>query len=345
MTSKPTGGNLPKLSVRLHGGLTARECVELAEVAEAAGFASLWFAENAFARGSLPSAAACAMATRRIGIGAGVFNPFSRHPTLMAMEVAALDELSGGRTMLGIGAGIASAVRKLGLDPDKPAPALRDTLIILRKLFAGETVDHAGARFSAQGVKLEHPTRADLPMLVAGRGEITSKMSGELADGVIISNMCSLPFAARTAERVNAGRSAVGRSGPAHAVQYMPCSVDVDEQRAVSAAKVAVADMLTSFWRMGERVVSARDAILSEGTVTAEEYERAVQMLQAGGSPEQLDARIARAFVLCGTPESCLARAAEYAAGGVTELALTFSGPTQTDQMRLLGDALRRAGS
>ncbi|MCG6204228.1 LLM class flavin-dependent oxidoreductase [Rhodopseudomonas sp. HC1] len=341
----PTGGNLPKLSVRLHGGLTARECVELAEVAETAGFASLWFAENAFARGILPSAAACAVATRRIAIGAGVFNPFSRHPTLMAMEVAALDELSGGRTMLGIGAGIASAVRKLGLDPEKPAPALRDTVVILRKLFAGETVDHPGAQFSARGVKLEHPTRADLPILVAGRGEITSKMSGELADGVLISNMCSLPFASRTAQRVNAGRSAGGRSGAAHAVQYMPCSVDADEQQAVSRAKFAVAEMLTSFWRLGERVPSARDAILSEGTVSADEYERAVQKLQAGGSPEQLDARIARAFVLCGTPESCLARAAEYAAAGVTELALTFSGPTQTDQMRLLGDALRPAGS
>ena len=79
-----------------------------------------WFAENAFARGVLPAAAACAMATSRLRIGAGVFNPFSRHPTMMAMEIGALDELSDGRAMLGIGAGIGSSVQKIGSSSDKP---------------------------------------------------------------------------------------------------------------------------------------------------------------------------------------------------------------------------------
>jgi hypothetical protein len=74
---------LPKLSVRLHGGLTPQQCVAQARAAEAAGFTGLWFAENPFARGILPAAAACAAATRTLTIGAGVFNPYNRHPTLI----------------------------------------------------------------------------------------------------------------------------------------------------------------------------------------------------------------------------------------------------------------------
>ena len=120
---------LPKLSIRLHGGMLPSECVALAEAADSAGFAGIWFAENAFARGILPAAAACAVTTRRISINAGVFNPYSRHPSMMAMEVGGLDELSGGRASLGIGAGIAAATEKLGMSSARPVPALRDTIM------------------------------------------------------------------------------------------------------------------------------------------------------------------------------------------------------------------------
>jgi 5,10-methylenetetrahydromethanopterin reductase len=152
---------LPNISLRLHGGISAAECIELARAAETAEFAGIWFAENAFARGTLPAAAACAMATQRIAINAGVFNPFSRHPTMMAMEIGALDELSGGRATLSIGSGIASATEKLGMDPSKPVPGLRDTLTIVRSLLRSGEADHTGAAFSARKVKLDYTPRED----------------------------------------------------------------------------------------------------------------------------------------------------------------------------------------
>jgi 5,10-methylenetetrahydromethanopterin reductase len=135
---------LPKLSVRLHGGIDPHRSVELAVCAEAAGFASLWFAENPFGRGVLPAAAACAMATQRIGIGIGVFNPYNRHPTLMAMEIGALDQLAQGRARLGIGSGIASATQRMGLRSDLPLAAVHDAIAIVRAMLAGENVNYAG---------------------------------------------------------------------------------------------------------------------------------------------------------------------------------------------------------
>ncbi len=116
---------LPSLSVRLHGGMTPQDCVEQARAAEAAGIDSIWFAENPFARGILPAAAACALATTTQSIGAGVFNPFSRHPTLIAMEIGALDELAGGRVRLGLGSGLRPPVERMGLDTKRSLTTLR----------------------------------------------------------------------------------------------------------------------------------------------------------------------------------------------------------------------------
>src|SRR5260221_13354262 len=114
----------PKLRVGLSGAVAPRRCVDLANIAEANGFHSLWFAENAFNRGVLPAASACAAATRRIGIGIGVFNPYNRHPTLMAMEIGALDELAQGRAPRAVGSGLAAATERPRARTEYPTAAM-----------------------------------------------------------------------------------------------------------------------------------------------------------------------------------------------------------------------------
>src|SRR3954468_22897955 len=105
---------LPRFAVRLHQALAPRQCVALAQAAEAAGFASVWFAENPFDRGVLPAVSACAVLTERIGIGVGIVTPYNRHPSLIAMEFGALDELAQGRMRLGVGSGIRVRIERLG---------------------------------------------------------------------------------------------------------------------------------------------------------------------------------------------------------------------------------------
>src|SRR5215813_2009590 len=105
--------DLPRIGIRLHGGLDPRTCARLAAVAEAKGFASIWFAENPFGRGVLPAISASAIATHRLLLGVGVVNPHCRHPAVIAMEFGALDELAEGRARLGIGAGIAAALARM----------------------------------------------------------------------------------------------------------------------------------------------------------------------------------------------------------------------------------------
>ena len=333
--------DLPKIGVRLHGSMTPGACIEVAKAAEAAGFTGLWFAENAFARGILPAAAACAASTQRLAINAGVFNPFSRHPTMMAMEAGALDELSNGRTSLSIGAGIASATEKLGFRASKPLPALRDTLIILRGLLRGEEVDHPGTAFSARKVKLDYTPRANIPVFLAGRGDLTAKLAGELADGLLVSNMCSIEFAGRVADLMQARRRAAGRTGRGSVVQYMPCSVRRDAKAALDAGKRAVGEMLPGFWALGQRLGTAKEALLAGTDITETEFAAAAVRLRAGEDAAQvLDQRYTTAFSLTGTPNDCLTAARRYGQAGITELALTFSGPTALEDISALSKAI-----
>ena len=110
----------PRLGVRLHGGLAAKRSAELAHAAEVNGFASVWFAENPMERGVMAALAACAVATQRIELGVGVWNPYLRHPAQIAMEIGALDELSDGRAALGLGSGLAAPIKRLGIDNGRP---------------------------------------------------------------------------------------------------------------------------------------------------------------------------------------------------------------------------------
>jgi 5,10-methylenetetrahydromethanopterin reductase len=332
---------LPKISIRVDGSMTPMECVEYAKTADAGEFSGVWFAENAFARGILPAAAACAVATKRLRINAGVFNPFSRHPAMMAMEIGALDELSGGRAALSIGAGIMSATQKMGLNPEKPLLALRDTIEIVRALLRGEEADHVGPSFSAKKIRLDYRPRSDIPIFLAGRGNLTVKLAGEAADGLIVSNMCSVQFAGRVAELMQSSRIASGRTGFGEVIQFMPCSVSHDAGEAMKAAKSIVGDMLPRFWALGQKLGSAKEALLAGIGVDEAGLSKIARRLSDGEDPAiVLDDGLTTAFSLAGTPEDCLSLARHYKAAGVTEIALTFNGPTAIEEILALGKAI-----
>ena len=86
--------------------VNARDYVGQAQAAERLGFHSFWVPEDCVFPGAFSSCAAIAAVTSRIKIGTDVINPYTRHPVLIALELAALDQLSGGRAILGLGASL-----------------------------------------------------------------------------------------------------------------------------------------------------------------------------------------------------------------------------------------------
>ena len=333
-----TAADLPRLSVRLHGGIDPRRCLELAKAADTHGFDTVWFAENPFNRGVLPAASACAVTTTRVRTGIGVLNPYNRHPTLIAMEIGALDELAHGRARLGIGSGIASATERMDLSSERPLAALRDAVTIVRGMLKGEEVDYTGRAFSAHKVRLEYQARRpDMPLLMAARGEQALALCGKIADGLMISNMCPPEFTRQAVDAVRKAAHEAGRPAPGHVVQYIPCAARPDRAEAYALAKTTIAEMLPGFWSLAQRIPAARSALLRAGELVEADFAVAVDRLRAGEKPEHaLDDRFVAAFAIAGTADDCLAQSRAYRVAGATELALTFVGAQPERDMEYL---------
>jgi 5,10-methylenetetrahydromethanopterin reductase len=303
-------GDIPRLGIRLHGGLSPQRCVELAMAAEANGFSSAWFAENPLERGALPALAACAVATRRVELGIGVWNPFLRHPAQIAMDASALDELAQGRVTLGIGSGLATPIARLGVDNARTLGALEDTFAIVRGLLAGKSVVHKGKVFAVEDVKLSYkPHRPDLPILMAARGPKALALSGRIADGLMISNMCPPGFAGWAA----------GIARPARLVQYVPCVVAADRRTALQTIQPVLMGMLKTFWALGQRVPAAKTSLVDHSGIPEADFAAALVRPAA-----DLDERFISAFAVAGTAEECRAQLGAYRHAGVTDLVLTF---------------------
>lgn len=164
----------------------ASRLADLAVRAEALGYDDFWLADERFFREVYASLALAATRTTRIRLGPCVTDPYSRHPALTAMAIATLDEIAGGRAMLGIGAGV-SGFKELGVNADRSAVAIREAVELIRRLLAGETVDLKGEQVTFHDGRLDFtPSRADIPIYVASQREAGCRVAGRVADGAIM---------------------------------------------------------------------------------------------------------------------------------------------------------------
>jgi len=189
----------------------AAEVVELAVRAEALGYDDFWLADERFFREAYTLLGLAAARTSRIRLGPGVTDPYSRHPALTAMAIATLDEVSGGRAVLGLGAGV-SGFRELGIDSSRSAVAIREAVALIRALLAGQTVTVKGeqVRFTDGRLDFKAP-RADVPIYVASQREAGCRVAGRVADGAIMQGCVAEPLVRFFKERVTEGAQRAGR--------------------------------------------------------------------------------------------------------------------------------------
>jgi 5,10-methylenetetrahydromethanopterin reductase len=331
---------LPRIALRVPGSVPVAACAEQARAAERAGFATLWFAENPFGRGALPALTACALATERIRLGVGVFNPFNRHPTLIAMEMATLDELSDGRAVVGIGSGI--KVSQMGLPGHRRIAATRDAIHIVKRLLHGELVSYAGTMFSIQNVRLDFSLRRPaMPVFMAAMGEQALRLCGEVADGLMISNMAPRAFTRRAVEIAARAATAGGRSSHGETIQYVPCAIDESGAVARQRAKAMVGGMLTSFWQSGGTSAATLSALRDYNGVDPEQFDQTMRRLVSGEPASSIiDDALLSEYAIAGTPSECLDQCRSYGHAGVTELGIWFAPPRALVEIERFGRLL-----
>lgn len=157
-----------------------------AQIADELGYDSFWVPE-AWGYEAFSLLTEIAVSTKRIGIATGIVNVFSRSPGLLGMHAATLDEISGGRLILGLGTSGLRVIEGFhGIKYKKPLTRMRQTIRIVQTLLAGQKLTEAGADLwpDLRPFKLEMtPIRQRIPIYCACLNDEAVRMTGELADG------------------------------------------------------------------------------------------------------------------------------------------------------------------
>jgi 5,10-methylenetetrahydromethanopterin reductase len=177
---------------------------------------------------------------------------------------------------------------------------------------------------------------------MAAMGEQALRLCGELADGLMVSNMCPPAYTTRAVGLVREAAARAGRPAPREVVQYVPCCVRDDGAEARRLAKQTVAAMLTAYWALGTASRATRAALEQHNGLPPGEFARVMERLGRGEPPaEALDDRLLAEYAIAGTVDECLARCRVYADAGVTELGVWFVGERAVEEIARLGAALR----
>jgi 5,10-methylenetetrahydromethanopterin reductase len=185
---------------------------EFTRRAEGLGYDELWVVEDCFYAAAISTATAALGAAERITVGIGVLPAVLRNPALAAMELAALARLHPDRLLAGFGHGVADWMRQVGAFPESQLAALGETVTAVRRLLAGERVSMEGRHVRLDGVALEHPPERIPPIFTGVRGPKSLRLSGEVADGTILTELSGPSYVRWARERIEEGRRNAGRT-------------------------------------------------------------------------------------------------------------------------------------
>jgi 5,10-methylenetetrahydromethanopterin reductase len=281
---------------------------------------ALWVFDERFERDAWISLGLLGGNTRRLALGTCVTDAQVRHPALTGTAIATLHEATGGRAVLGLGAGW-SGFQALGIVRTAPATALREAITFLRRFWvSAEPVSFTGTTFSFERGRLHHPLEAPVPVAIAGRGPRILELAGELADTVLVATFTDGPLLDHALERVEAGVSRRDAELlPLRQAAWAYIAVDDDAVAARAAVRTGIA---VALW--GSRPLLGRLGIglpddlrrLMDG----ESYSVAPDVI--GRAAALIPDELIDACSVSGTPDACAARLRSLAGRGFEHVAL-----------------------
>ncbi|MFF4020377.1 LLM class flavin-dependent oxidoreductase [Streptomyces sp. NPDC001843] len=193
----------------------------VARIADSTGLEELWLWEDCFLEGGISTAAAALAWTERVRIGVGLLPVPLRNVAITAMEAAALHRMFPGRAIVGVGHGVQDWMGQVGARAESPLTLLREHLEALRALLGGQRVSVDGRYVKLDGVALDWPPDGAVEVLAGATGPRTLRLTGEAADGTILT-AATPPDGVRRARRlIEEGREKAGRAGAHKVVVYL----------------------------------------------------------------------------------------------------------------------------
>lgn len=318
------------------------EVVAFARTAEECGYDAM-FVPEAWGRDAFVTLGALARVTERISLGTGIVNVYSRTPALLAMAAVTLDELSGGRAILGLGTSGQRVIEGWhGVPMTRPLRRLRETTEAVRAIVGGSRRGYTGETLSVApgfAVTLARP-RDRIPIYHASLTPRAIRQCAEVADGW-------LPYLT-SPETLRADIVAIeetlrgaGRERASFTVApFLPVLVTDDETAARALIRRHLAFYIGGMGRF------YREAVAHHGFAeSAEKIERLWSARERDAAADAVTDELLDAFVIVGDAGRCRARLDDYRAAGADLPVLALPGDIGVADaertVRALGETLR----
>lgn len=307
------------LSTGYDPALGVREFTEAVRQIDDRGWEIAFFSETiALMRDSVTALAAFATSTTRVSLGCTQVVRL-RSAVNMALTIASLDELSGGRVVLCPGACTRLHAERHGLDPVDPQLALREWIDVIRLLLSGERVSYRGQVVKLDDVGLGwKPVRAKVPLWIAATSATGLATAGTIADGVLLNTVASPEYSENAIRIVRGAVEAAGRDWASFEVaQLINTSVEDDHDRAVDAVRWEVA---TKFLPGKFQLQSGPRMRVGEPYIDPALMPRLEAAHRRGGPDalaRALPASVVEGLTIAGTPDEAQARIQRYRDAGV----------------------------
>ena len=271
---------------------------------EAEGVRRIWVIDSQLAiKDVYAGLVIAALNTQRVGLGTGVTNAVTRHPTVTANAIAAIAELSHGRAILGLGAGD-SALYGIGLKPQKVAE-----------------VEEAIGFFRS------HVDRS-VPIHLAVSQPRMCELAGRVADGAIVMGPAQPDMVRRQVEWIETGLKAAERNRKEFEIAFMATLASEPED--IRSWASTQARLLGQYRELPESLLRYRDEI----TRSAESYDYAEHLSTHASHGAAVSDDLVRALAIVGTSEECAARLRALRATGLDALIFPLAGRNRLDRWR-----------
>ncbi len=254
---------MPRIGAIFHPAFPPERLRPVVEAAEESGVPELWLWEDCFQESAFAAASAALAWTERLRVGIGVAPMPLRNVAITAMEVATVARMFPGRLLPGVGHGVQRWMDQTGTRVASPLTLMREYVPALRRLLAGEEVTTDGRYVKLDRVRLDWPPAVVPPVYAAGEGPKTLRLTGEVADGTVLTGGTTVERAEHAVAAITAGRGAGGREGAQSVVVYLPTAFGR------SAAETRMARELT-IWNMpdDQRFAAVGDVAHVAGVAT-----------------------------------------------------------------------------
>jgi 5,10-methylenetetrahydromethanopterin reductase len=262
-----------------------------------------------------------ARSTSRARIGPLVTNPQTRHLVVTASAMASVDELAGGRAVLGLGSGD-SAIYTIGAPPATVA-GLEDAVVTLGRLTGGETVDRGGRPWRV------HRGRRRVPVYLAAEGPRTLELAGRVADGVVCGLGLTPEVIALSLAAIEKGARAAGRRLEDVDVWWFAKTHLADTRAAaLEPIKMALAASANHAFRFTLEGKGVPPDLHEKIRALQREYNahhHEIAGAANAGLPDRWDLTdfLADRFAIAGTPADCVAQLRRAMGAGARQFMIT----------------------